>query len=641
MKRSLKKLASIILIIILLLALAAPAAAAQASDTLLWQREGFESAEEFMDYRGMGTAEGYSAYIADETTWMEWDQWFAQWKADNAELVDSVMSGEYPYWEYYGCNSLEEFIEWYGFESAEDAAEFYLQDMAWYDWYYYRMEKNRAETLEAMGGTYGIINVMYNGSFIKFTDVVPEMVDDRTMLPYRALFEAFGAAVNYDEASSTVTGSLGGVTLSLVIGESQMTVTENGESRTVDMDSAAYIKNGRTYIPARAVSEALGFDVFWDSDYKAVVIINLEKMISDINENFTIMNRLLDTSFSNTDGTYKTTLDVLAAITQFNTIDGDTLSNITANIIYIYNGQNFSITGSMDISDIFRLYYESYKEYMTDEEIAEMEAYEQMLENTEVEIIMNADEDKMYIRSVLLSELITELEEGTWVEIGGISEYYDLLNYEIPYVGMTMGDIIFENSDYYYYHYYYYMYSYYGSVYNAVFMHKNVMDEAGFIASLLGDGSFKRDSGKYTLDLTMEDYNKALKVFQEASSFNYYYYNYSYYDYAYVTELDVEVTIGINGGEITGISGSVLCRDGSYYDTRYTAVFDISASKMEISLEIHEKNEIKVEIEIGSATDASDEAVPASPPAGDKVITIEELIYGPPPRVVPLEAGIQ
>ena len=105
------------------------------------------------------------------------------------------------------------------------------------------------------------ISVQLNGEFIVFDDAVPEITNDRTFLPFRAVLEAIGAEVGYDAETSTVSAKRDGVDMSMVLGQNTAAVTQDGQTRTVEMDVAAYVKNGRTYVPVRFVAEAFGCNV--------------------------------------------------------------------------------------------------------------------------------------------------------------------------------------------------------------------------------------------------------------------------------------------------------------------------------------------------------------------------------------------
>lgn len=87
----------------------------------------------------------------------------------------------------------------------------------------------------------------------------PAMIkDNRTFVPVRALMEAFGATVDFDEATNKVTIKADGKTIELTLGSTVMTVGD----KAVTMDVAAFATNeGRTMVPVRAIAEAAGYTV--------------------------------------------------------------------------------------------------------------------------------------------------------------------------------------------------------------------------------------------------------------------------------------------------------------------------------------------------------------------------------------------
>lgn len=138
----------------------------------------------------------------------------------------------------------------------------------------------------------GNIAVQLDGKDLAFTDAVPEITSDRTFLPFRAVLEAMGAEVGYDAETSTVSAQKDGVTMSMVPGQTTLTITEDGQTRTETMDVAPYIKasNSRTYIPVRYAAEAFGYSVGWDADNKTVILVDVEALFGDAT--FTLLDSL-------------------------------------------------------------------------------------------------------------------------------------------------------------------------------------------------------------------------------------------------------------------------------------------------------------------------------------------------------------
>lgn len=107
----------------------------------------------------------------------------------------------------------------------------------------------------------------------KVTDVAPFIQDGRTFVAVRPVADAFGAEIGWNEATQTVTLTRSDMTVTIVIGSSAITVVEDGVTTTVTADVAAYIKDGRTVLPFRAVGEAFGATVDYDAATQAVTYV--------------------------------------------------------------------------------------------------------------------------------------------------------------------------------------------------------------------------------------------------------------------------------------------------------------------------------------------------------------------------------
>ena len=102
----------------------------------------------------------------------------------------------------------------------------------------------------------------------KALDVPAQIVDSRTLVPLRAIFEALGATVEWDGETRTVTSEMDGTNIKLTIDDKNLYV--NGEAKVLDVP--AMIIEGRTMVPARAVAEAYGATVAWDGETRTVTI---------------------------------------------------------------------------------------------------------------------------------------------------------------------------------------------------------------------------------------------------------------------------------------------------------------------------------------------------------------------------------
>ena len=102
-------------------------------------------------------------------------------------------------------------------------------------------------------------------------DIAPFVtVSGRTMVPIRFITEALGGEVVWDGEEQRVSLIMDNNLIQMHIGESTMEV--NGVAKTLDVP--AQLENNRTVIPLRAVSEAFGLSVNYNDADKSITIVN-------------------------------------------------------------------------------------------------------------------------------------------------------------------------------------------------------------------------------------------------------------------------------------------------------------------------------------------------------------------------------
>lgn len=111
------------------------------------------------------------------------------------------------------------------------------------------------------------VKVLINGQPLSF-DVQPIIINGRTLVPIRAIAEALGAVVSWDEKTSSVTFKQNNTTVKLVIGDSLAYIND----KSIKLDVPAFIISGRTLVPLRFIGETLKADVDWDEDTYTVKI---------------------------------------------------------------------------------------------------------------------------------------------------------------------------------------------------------------------------------------------------------------------------------------------------------------------------------------------------------------------------------
>lgn len=123
-----------------------------------------------------------------------------------------------------------------------------------------------------------------NASTISKTemDIRPYIKSGRTYVPVRFLANALGIPddnISWDQSAKAVTLN-GHQTISMVIDNKDM---QSGD-KTIAMDAAPELIDGRTMLPARYVAEGLGFKVDWDASRQLVICYPRENPSPDLTQ---------------------------------------------------------------------------------------------------------------------------------------------------------------------------------------------------------------------------------------------------------------------------------------------------------------------------------------------------------------------
>lgn len=101
--------------------------------------------------------------------------------------------------------------------------------------------------------------VMLNGDILEF-DVQPQIINGRTMVPMRKIFESMGAGVAWEDSTQTITATKQNTTVVMQINNNVMLV--NGNPTILDVPPQ--LVDSRTLVPVRAIAESFDIDVIWD-----------------------------------------------------------------------------------------------------------------------------------------------------------------------------------------------------------------------------------------------------------------------------------------------------------------------------------------------------------------------------------------
>lgn len=119
-------------------------------------------------------------------------------------------------------------------------------------------------------------NVVLNGTKLEF-DVPSQIINGRTLVPFRMIFETLGYEVVWDEEQQIALGTHAGKDLivGFKIGYPATFSAKLSDSKNINetlIDVPAQVVDGRTMIPLRALSDSIGADVQWDGSTSTVYI---------------------------------------------------------------------------------------------------------------------------------------------------------------------------------------------------------------------------------------------------------------------------------------------------------------------------------------------------------------------------------
>lgn len=151
------------------------------------------------------------------------------------------------------------------------------------------------------------IKVQQNGNYIDFTDdmgnkVEPQIINNRTMVPFRKIFNSLGVSDNditWVGDTRTVLAKKDNIEIELQIDNNVAKKTVDGNKTEIKLDSAPVIVEGRTLVPVRFIAESMNKQVGWDSLNRTVIIIDTQELINDLEKSIPNYMELMNSNCRN------------------------------------------------------------------------------------------------------------------------------------------------------------------------------------------------------------------------------------------------------------------------------------------------------------------------------------------------------
>ncbi len=449
----------------------------------------------------------------------------------------------------------------------------------------------REQNLQSLGGVVGQTNVLLGDKCIAFTDAAPEVKNGRTMVPLRASLEAMGAKVEYDAASKTavVTGEKASFTH--VIGSDVITLADGS---AVKMDAASYVTAAnRTMIPVRFFSQVLGYDVFWDNDYKLVFLLDEETFTKDVDSSLTILNGYLAKNAKSFDPAknYKEDMTLSGTVKVVDSIKGDRSYPYSVKASALFGRDGLSLSLSADLGKLTELLGS-----LADGELSE--AYRAALAKPELEAVFG---DRLYLKSPLLDAAL-DGEAGTWYASEAEESFSDLYASEYgDENGSTVGSLLYASMKQ-------------GDANHFFDSWDSTTSLASLATELLGDKTFTKSGNSYKWHFGTEELAKLM-----ADMLGIEYTAQSVKELG-IEELSIDLTLKADGSaESDGVLA--INQDGeAALRLEYTSSGNATKSALKGTVQV--RNVCDVTFDAAASVRATSEKPVAAPPAGSEIVEL-------------------
>ena len=131
------------------------------------------------------------------------------------------------------------------------------------------------------------VSVSVNGKVLE-SDESPIIVDGRTLVPLRALCEALGCEVTWDDISKSTQVKNEIMVVEVYVDNLAVTKYNRrnyADSEYINLEAAPCIIGERTYVPIRSFSEVLNALVGWNSQKRRVDVTMEFDFVGDLDEN--------------------------------------------------------------------------------------------------------------------------------------------------------------------------------------------------------------------------------------------------------------------------------------------------------------------------------------------------------------------
>ncbi len=450
------------------------------------------------------------------------------------------------------------------------------------------------------------IGVQLDGEDLVFTDATPQVKDQRTFLPFRAVFEAMGAEVSNE--GDVITATRDGKTLTMTIDSTEATLTEGEDTTAITMDVAPYVDSTvwRTYVPVRFAAQAFGCAVGWDQENQTAIIVDAQKLLASATEGkeYTLLAKYMEYSQQFQAGAWEITGKFDADMTMMQMapiVMAGTIEGIVAEAVKTQMEMNLKIDMTKFIESMSALTGE------TAEFTAEEQAMLDSLKDSGIGMEMRMDMEQGVLYMALTGEALADLGMSTdaWysMDLGGLYEELGMDYSELTDLSKNLeAEALLQ----------YFLQSANLSDRDTAYAAVSALVEQA--ATLASDEGFKKDGDNYTATYTFDEDGVGMSM---------------------------AITLITKGDKVVGYTMDI--KMSMVTDAETGATSEIISMQVGMDSKNHMTAEIKMDVaglismnmDLSGDYKATDKAPVVTPPADATVIPFENLAAEPVPAPEP------
>ncbi len=266
--------------------------------------------------------------------------------------------------------------------------------------------------------------VYLNGSEIEFINK-PILKNNSVCVPLRQITDTIGAEAEYSSADDSTSVIYQNKNIVFSSNNSQILVTENGNTQTMSFAVSPFVQNNIMYVPVRDLANVLGLNIGYDNTANAVILIDKHLFLASHGGSFDIYNKAIKFSQDISKGKQK-----ISGSIKFNMSDNYSESKQILSGVIDINGKSDEFQNA-ELNCVLSFDENTLDEFINDifigelepENTSDIEKIKEMFKNIDINFIFDGNNYILYLNSNFINNYINS--PNSWIGIDLKDMYQD------------------------------------------------------------------------------------------------------------------------------------------------------------------------------------------------------------------------